>query len=141
MARMDTRPLMNAVKTVLETIVAGTGTIAVGDATDPNHAPPYLILSEIASFDVEGSMAPDDLESDVVLRFQVTAVGSTAEQARGARDAARAVLTVDAVDDEISGRVTMYLLVDISFAPTDVLGLPEPRFSAADQYLWKTTPS
>jgi hypothetical protein len=123
--------------------LGGALTMPVGDGTDPNHEPPYLVLRRTSTGLVEGPM--DDLDADEEVRWQVNGVGVTAEQAELAIDMARLALTEPALTAALtagsSGRVCQYISLDFSQEPRNDLGVTEPLFEAVDQYMVKTTPA
>lgn len=134
---MAVPPAVDPHTKAMATLLATAG-FPVGDAeADFNIDPPFLILFLISSPPPTGDLT--NYQSIVTFRYQVTAIGTTQEQAQMLLDKARAVMERD--DLSISGRRVMMLQLD--FTRGDIReerGVPEPVFSAVDQYLLMTTP-
>ncbi len=138
--RAPARKLMDAIITVIGTATVGPNAVAVGDGGDPNHEPPYLVVKRATSFNFEGPF--DNPDADEEVRVMVIGVGDTREQADGARDIARAVMTKANLTKELakSNRSCMSLFLDLSYDQRFDRGRATPRFSAVDQYLVTHTP-
>ena len=139
MARALLSPVIDACIVIAES----TG-IDVGDAVAPDCPKPFIVVSAVSSPRYTGPLS--DTEADSSDRIQFTAIGTTREQADWARDKVRAALTTAALDAAFTtasaNRRTMRVILDIPRGvQRDDRGLPEPIFSAIDQYMIGTTPT
>jgi len=87
-----------------------------------------------------------DMESDSDDRIQISGIGATREQADSMRDTIRLALTVAALDTQFTAdsesRRTMKVNLDMSpVTRREDRGLPNPIFTAVDQYMIETTPT
>ncbi len=138
MARALISPILEACINIAES----TG-LPVGDNVAPDCAKPFIVVSSVSSPRYSGPL--DDGEADSSDRIQFSAVGDTREVADWARDKIRAALTRAALDAEFvnisASRRTMNLVLDIPRGvQRDDRGLPNPIFTAIDQYMIETTP-
>ena len=138
MARAKISPVIEACKTI-----AGAVGIPIGDGVAPDCPSPYIVIDSVSSRRYSGPFG--DTEADSADRIQFACIGVTREVAGDIRDDIRALLTEDALNAEFvsqgSNRRTMQVILDIPRGvQRDDRGLPEPIFSAIDQYLISTTP-
>jgi len=138
--------VIQAIVNLLKEIDVGNGnTMQVGDGTDPNHEPPYLVVTQPSSLGVEGSMLEGDEDSDETVRVQITGVGDLRYQADWARDQARIALTrrnlKEHLDRLSAGRSVIKCELDFSTQDRWDRGIGQTVYSAVDQYLITTTPN
>ena len=141
--RAPARQVMDGIINLLKNTSVGQNAIAVGDGTDPNHEPPYLVVKRVTTFNYEGPF--DNPDADEELRVMVIGVGDTREQADFARDRAREVmnkteLTAQWASDGFA-RTCMKVELDISYDQRFDRGRAVSAFSAVDQYLVMHTPN
>jgi len=133
-------PFIQAIITTLQTIQLGPTAMEVGDGVAPECDPPYLIVNVGPGGTYSGDMA--NPESDHIARVIVVAIGETAEMARLALDEARTVMVRETIDDNLANRRVMYAWLDVTRVDVrEERGLPDPLFSAVDQYIVATTPT
>ncbi len=140
--RAPSRQVMDGIINLLKDTSVGQNAIAVGDGTDPNHEPPYLVVKRVTTFNYEGPF--DNPDADEELRVMVIGVGDTREQADFARDRAREKMTKTGLTEQWEkdglARVCMNILIDISYDQRFDRGRAVSAFSAVDQYLVSHTP-
>ena len=139
MARAALSPVIEACIAIAES----TG-IIVGDGVAPDCDRPYLVVDSVSSRSYTGPFG--DIEADSADRIQFAAVGDTREQVDAIRDDIRAALTVAALDTQFTtqsdDRRTLMVVLDIPRGvQRDDRGLPNPIFTAMDQYIIETTPT
>jgi len=138
--RATVSPIIQAVLNVLRANL----TKPVGDGEAPEGcSPPYVVVTGIVSGGLTGSIASPEV--DAKDRIQVASVGNSREQADWLRDQCRAILFYDTIDADLAvqavDRRCLRMWVDVSTGlARDDRGLPEPLFSALDQYIIETTP-
>jgi len=141
--RAPSRQVMDSIINLLQSGTLGANNISVGDGTDPNHNPPYLVVKRVSSFNFDGPM--DNPDADEEVRVSVIGVGDTREQADRARDEGRKVLTKQGLTDQFANdglaRKCMTLFLDLAYDQRFDRGRATARFSAVDQYLVKHTPN
>ena len=116
----------------------------VGDGVAPRNAdkseidPPYAVLYSIPGGRFDGPLS--DSQADVVLVYQITAVGETRQQAQVIIDVCRALMQRENVT--VPSRVVrdLKLLTPNSGVMRDD-DLPNPLFYGYDRYLLDTTPA
>lgn len=145
---MTTAPALRLVTDQLLSDLEDTG-VATGDGEAPSGggwagAPggsqftPYLVL-HVLTGDADGPM--NDPNADAEVAYQVTAVGSTREQAEWAADKARTAMC--AAHDDVDGRAILLVTVDELNGPhRDDTGQPgEPSvWISLDRFAVRTTP-
>lgn len=137
------RPLISPIINACIAIAESTG-VPVGDGVAPECDRPYIVVDSVISPRYDGPFlfAPEADSSD---RIQFACIGDTREQADAVRDSLRTALTVVALDAEFvstsASRRTTRVILDIPRGvQRDERGLPDPIFSAIDQYMIETTP-
>ena len=140
MARATLSPLINAVISIVETASG----VPVGDGIAPDCEGPYMMVTAVSMRPYTGPFG--DMESDSDDRIQISGIGATREQADSMRDAIRLALTVAALDTQFTAdsesRRTMKVNLDMSpVTRREDRGLPNPIFTAIDQYMIETTPT
>jgi len=139
MARATLSPVIEACIAIAEP----TGVI-VGDGVAPDCDRPYMVVDSTSSRGYDGPFG--DIEADSADRITFAAVGDTREVADSIRDDVRLALTVAALDAQFVTqsdlRRTLMVVLDIPRGvQRDDRGLPNPIFTAIDQYLIETTPT
>jgi hypothetical protein len=140
-SRPPIKPVVDAVKTVLEAIDFDGSTYQAGIGGAPPCDPPYLIISlpTGAGADTEGPM--DYPEADVEHRIQINAVAAYPEAALAMRDKASSAMTTPNVDNYLSTRRVQSVRLDLSQGiRREDGGRPAPLYTVSDQYEIKTTP-
>ncbi len=142
--RAPARVVMDAVIHLIEGIGMGSNPMPVGDGSDPNHEPPYIVIKRATSFNLEGPF--DNPDADEEVRVMVIGVGTTREQADVARDKVRYHMTKSSLSEQMakepgSERTCMSLFLDLSYDQRFDRGRGVARFSAVDQYLVRHTPA
>lgn len=100
--------------------------------------PPYAVLYDLSGGDFGGSLR--DNQEDVILIYQITSVGATAQQARVVRDLTRAQMKKEFLS--IPGRRVMDVrLVNPNGGTLRDDDLPNPLFYAYHRYEVDTTAS
>ena len=137
------RALLNPVLKACIAIAESTGVI-VGDDVAPDCPRPYAVVSSVSSRSYTGPLG--DTEADSADRIQFAAVGDTREQADLIRDDIRLALTRTALDAQFTTLTAnrRVLLVELDIprgTQRDDRGLPNPIFTAMDQYMIETTPT
>ena len=121
-----------------------TTTITIGDAVMPRSIDkdetfaPFATLYPIAGGEFDGPIS--DTQADVMLLYQITAVGETRQQTQVIIDIIRAVMQRENLT--ITGRVVrdIRLVTPFSGVIRDD-DLPNPLFYGYDRYEVDTTPS
>ena len=139
MARATLSPVIEACIAIAES----TGR-TVGDGVAPDCPKPYVVIDSVSSRAYTGPFG--DTEADSADRIQFAAVGDTREQVDSIRDDIRLALTVAALDAQFTAqsdlRRTLTVMLDIPRGvQRDDRGLPNPIFTAMDQYIIETTPT
>jgi len=137
-----TRALISPILNACIAIAKSTG-VPVGDGVAPDCPRPYIVVDSVVSPRYTGPLS--DTEADSSDRVQFACVGDTREQADLVRDSLRIALTVATLDAQFvadgANRRTLLVILDIPRGvQRDERGLPEPIFSATDQYMISTTP-
>lgn len=125
-----TRIHTNAVITALE----ATG-VPVGDAKAPEGDPPYFFVVPRPEGDVYGTL--DDPHADAEVVYQVTSVGTTREQAEGARDLARETLLAGVT---VSGRTISLVTIETVGAVERDSDIEPNRFFCPETYRLFSSP-
>ncbi len=125
-------------------VIAEVANVPVGDGVAPDCDKPYVIVTSRSPMKYTGPFS--DIEADSADRIQFSAVGVTRAQADSVRDAIRDALTVVALDAEFTSqsvsRRTLTVTLDVSPGTRkEDRGLPNPIFTAIDQYIIETTPT
>lgn len=136
------RALISPVIQACINIASSTG-LPVGDNVAPDCDKPYVVVSSVSSPRYSGPL--NDGEADSADRIQFSCVGTSRAQADAARDSVRNALTYENLDAEFTNlsasRRTLNLILDIPRGvQRDDRGLPNPIFTAIDQYMIETTP-
>ncbi len=145
----EIRPLVSPLHKAVFQVVENALSLPVGDSQAPDCDPPYAMIMPIVGAGLTGTLS--DPEADGMPRYQLTGVGTAAEQANLIRDDIRKGFTRDALNDQLrlqsisgdtdSNRKVLRCWIDVSASLARAeRGLPEPYFSAFDQYLMMTTP-
>ncbi len=138
------RALLSPVIDACLEIAKDATNVTVGDGVAPKCDKPYAFVTAVTSRRYTGPFS--DIEADSADRIQFSFVGTTRAQADSMRDAVRTFFTVAALDAEFvtqsTSRRTMTLTLDISpMTRKEDRGLPNPIFTAIDQYVIETTPT
>ena len=144
MVRAKLKPVMDACKSVVETIPFDGGTIPVGLSVAPDCPRPFVIITSVPSPRYSGPMGA--IEADSMDRIQFTATAMNPEQSDWLRDQVREVLTIEALDAQFvslsANRRVLRVILDIPRGvQRDDRGLPAPIFNSIDQYMIETTPT
>ncbi len=137
-----TRALISPILDACIAIAESTG-VPVGDGVAPDCPRPYIVVDSVVSPRYTGPLS--DTEADSSDRIQFACVGDTRRQADLVRDSLRAALTINAFDSQFvstgaSRRILLVILDIPRGVQRDDRGLPDPIFSAIDQYMISTTP-
>lgn len=138
------RALLSPVIDACLAIAADAANVIVGDGVAPNCDPPYVFVVAVSPQRYSGPFG--DIEADSADRIQFSAVGRSRAQADSMRDAIRTFFTVAALDTEFGtqsiSRRTLGVRLDMSpNTRREDRGLPNPIFTAIDQYIVETTPT
>ncbi len=121
-----------------------TTTLVVGDGEAPRNVdkseipPPYIVLYPLVGGDQSGPLS--DSQVDVILPYQITAVGTTRQQAQVALDIARDVMKKENITIPNRSVMDLRLLNPISGHIRDD-DLPNPLHYGYDRYELETTPA
>jgi hypothetical protein len=107
---------------------------------NPSPAYPYLVATPLTAFSIEGSLNSINELQD--LEYQVTAVGLTAQQARGGIAAARDRMLTGAPDlSAASYKVTGDVKISVGPSITSDRADQPPLFLANETYRFKAVPA
>ncbi len=129
-------PTLRGHADAVKAALAGTGR-PVGDGTGKGLALPYSVLYEVAGGSLGGPVARPYDDADQM--YQVTSVGSTAEQARWMADKVRAALLGSVW--AVAGRSTMRVGLDVTSGLLRDDDVQPPLYYCADRYRVTTTPA
>ena len=103
-----------------------------------------MMVSAVSMRPYTGPLSDSEADSDD--RIQISGIGDTREQADSMRDAIRLALTTAALDAEFDTASELRRTLNVKLDMSPVMrredrGLPNPIFTAIDQYMIETTPT